>query len=73
MGRRSGAAEIHRHKPKDIRPQGTGSGLDADTLRGKTDTEIGGSGIQSNPPAGKKKITNYYWDPDTKELVVETE
>lgn len=28
------AEEIHKHKPKEIKPQGTGSGLDADKLDG---------------------------------------
>ena len=25
--------------------------------------------IKSDPPTGKKKVTNIYWDPDTEELV----
>lgn len=29
--------------------------------------------IQSDPPSGKKKITNIFWDPDTKEIVIEHE
>lgn len=28
------------------------------------------TGIVSNPPNGAKKITNLYWDPATKEIVV---
>ena len=27
--------------------------------------------IKSHPPAGKKEITNIYWDPDSEEIVVE--
>ncbi len=30
-----------------------------------------GGGSISNPPGGKKAITNIYWDPDTNEIVVE--
>lgn len=33
----------------------------------------GEGGIPSNPPSGKKKITNVYWDPDTEEIVVDHE
>lgn len=29
--------------------------------------------IKSDPPVGKKKITNLYWDPVTQEIVVVTE
>lgn len=29
--------------------------------------------IKSNPPQGKKKVTNIYWDPDTEELVFDRE
>ena len=25
----------------------------------------------SNPPEGKKKVTNIYWDQDTNEIVIE--
>jgi hypothetical protein len=31
--------------------------------------EIELSGIVSNPPVGKKKVANIYWDPQTQELV----
>jgi len=31
------------------------------------------TGIRSNPPPGKKKIKNIYWDQDTQEIVVVTE
>jgi len=34
---------------------------------------IAGGGISSTPAAGKKKILNIYWDPDTGEIVVGTE
>jgi len=34
---------------------------------------MGERGIPSNPPRGKKKITNIYWDPDTEEYVFEYE
>jgi hypothetical protein len=30
-------------------------------------------GILSDPPPGKKKIRNIYWDPVTKEIVVDVE
>ena len=30
-------------------------------------------GIRSDPPPGKKRIRNIYWDPDTKEIVVDVE
>lgn len=30
-------------------------------------------GIRSKPPNDKKKITNIYWDPKTKEIVIEVE
>jgi hypothetical protein len=29
--------------------------------------------IESNPPAGKKKITNIFWDQDTQEIVIKHE
>jgi len=29
--------------------------------------------IQSSPPTGKKRIKNIYWDPDTKEIVIQVE
>lgn len=29
--------------------------------------------IASSPPQGKKKVNNIYYDPDTKEIVIETE
>lgn len=32
-----------KHKPKDIKPQGAGSGLDADTVDGLHASEIGGT------------------------------
>ena len=35
---------------------------------------LGGAiGILSNPPVGKKKVTNLYWDPVTQEIVVDKE
>ncbi len=34
---------------------------------------LGENSIQSKPPAGKKKVKNIYWDPDTKEIVVDYE
>jgi hypothetical protein len=36
------AEEIHKHKPKDIKPQGMGSGLDADKVDGLHASDIGG-------------------------------
>jgi len=38
------ADEIHKHKPKDIKPQGSGSTLDADKVDGLHASEIGGGG-----------------------------
>ena len=32
-----------------------------------------GGGLESNPPTGKKKIINIYWDQDTEEVVIEIE
>lgn len=29
--------------------------------------------IPSDPPPGKKRIKNIYWDPDTKEVVLDVE
>ena len=29
--------------------------------------------LESNPPSGKRRITNIYWDQDTNEIVVETD
>ena len=39
------AEEFHKHKPKDIKPQGENSGLDADTVDGKHASELGGGGV----------------------------
>lgn len=70
-------------------PQGHGSGLNADMLDGLHAEDFlvdirramnqprkgggGGGGIPSNPPSGKKAITNIYWDGDTNEIVIEYE
>jgi hypothetical protein len=32
-----------------------------------------GTGIPSNPPAGKTKVENIYWNPETQELVFVTQ
>lgn len=38
------AEEFHKHKPKDIKPQGADSGFDADKVDGLHAAEIGGGG-----------------------------
>jgi hypothetical protein len=38
------AEEFHKHKPKDVKPQGALSGLDADKLDGFHASEIGSGG-----------------------------
>jgi hypothetical protein len=37
-----------KHKPTDISPQGSGSGLDADMVDGKHASELGGAGVPSD-------------------------
>jgi len=37
-----------KHKPKDIKPQGAGSGLDADKVDGLHASEIGGGGLHAS-------------------------
>jgi len=64
---RDGAEEFHSHKPKDVRPQGEGSGLDADKIHGNPP-------ISKPPPgSGGKRIKNFWWDPATQQIVVEAE
>ena len=64
-------------RPRQIVPQGDGSGLDADKIRGLTPAEIVANieegGIVSLPPVGEKRITNFYYKPLTGELVIEAE
>jgi hypothetical protein len=38
------AEEFHKHKPKDVKPQGALSGLDADKVDGLHASEIGSGG-----------------------------
>jgi len=48
-----------KHKPKDIKPQGTGSGLDADKVDGLHASEIGGGGgphASSHETGGADKV-----------------
>ncbi len=67
-----GVDEFHKHKPRDISPQGAGSGLNADTIQGQLPIDLVNSAVISNPPAGKEKINNFFWDPETQELVIIT-
>jgi len=53
------AEEFHKHKPKDIKPQGAGSGLDSDKLDGLHASEIGGGGgphAASHETGGADKV-----------------
>jgi hypothetical protein len=54
------AEEIHKHKPKDVKPQGANSGLDADKLDGLHAYEISGGGggphAASHETGGSDKV-----------------
>ena len=49
------------------------AGIKVESLSQDVIDLISGGGIASIPTAGKKKILNIYWDPDTGEIVVGTE
>ena len=51
------AEEFHRHKPREIKPQGEGSGFNADMVDGVEAADV----VKSVPPdQAKKKVTNIY-------------
>jgi hypothetical protein len=52
------AEEFHKHKPKDIKPQGENSGLDADKVDGKHASELGGGGGGTSE---WEDITKLFW------------
>jgi hypothetical protein len=43
------AEEFHKHRPKDVKPQGENSGLDADKVDGKHASELGGGEAGNDP------------------------
>lgn len=56
------AEDIHKHKPRDIKPQGAGSGLDADKVDGLHASEIGGGTDEKVKVTGNDTIAEYLKD-----------
>jgi len=56
------AEDIHKHKPRDIKPQGAGSGLDADKVDGLHASEIGGGTDEKVKVTSNDTIAEYLKD-----------
>jgi len=56
------AEDIHKHKPRDIKPQGAGSGLDTDKVDGLHASEIGGGTDEKVKVTSNDTIAEYLKD-----------